>query len=101
MNNEVKIVLENTLAQLEARKTKAFNEAKVSKTAELQAEYDAYAVEHKKTFDQAYAELKSAYDTALSAKQAEIDEKATYYANMVVNDINATIAVIKNQLGIE
>lgn len=101
MNNEVKIVLENTLAQLEAKKTKAFNDAKNSKTAELNAEYELFVAEQKKTFDEAYAELKSAYDIAIGAKKNEIEEKATIYANTVVNDINATISVLRTQLGLD
>lgn len=97
----VKIVLDNAIAQLNAQKTKAYNDALTTMTVQLTPELDAYKAAKKKEYDETVAQLKTAYDAAIAEKQAAINAQAKVFADNAVSKIDATIAELQKLSGAE
>ena len=97
----VKIVLDNAIAQLNAQKSKAYNDALTTMTVQLNPDLDAYKAAKKKEYDETVAQLKAAYDAAISEKQAAINAQAKVYADNAVAKIDNTIAELQKLSGAE
>ena len=97
----VKIVLDNAIAQLNAQKTKAYNDALTTMTVQLNPELDAYKAAKKKEYDETVAQLKAAYDAAIAEKQSAINSQAKAYAETAVAQIDATIVQLQKLSGAE
>ena len=91
----VKIVLENAKAQLEAQKTKAYNEAKTQMIARLKPDFDVYAAQKKTEFDEAVKTLTDAYNNALTERKAADEARATNYAQSYVEKIDTSISQLQ------
>ncbi len=109
MSQNSVIILKNALQQLEAQKTREFNEAKIAKAAELRAGFDAYlkeqterynaaAAQLKAQYDAQAAELKATYDGMIATHKAQIDEEAAKSAETVVYPIDAQIEKLKEMI---
>lgn len=95
----VKIVLDNAIAQLNAQKTKAYNDALATMTTQLAPELDAFKATKRKEYDETVAQLKGAFDAAIAEKQAAINAQAKVYADAAVAQIDATIAELQKLNG--
>lgn len=94
----VKIVLDNTIAQLTAQKTKAYNEAHSLMQAQLSADLDEFKKEKQAEYDETVAQLKQRFDAVVAAKQAVIDEQARAYAEKAVEKVEEAIATVQKLL---
>ena len=103
------IILKNALQQLEAQKTREFNEAKAAKASELRAGLDAYikeqteryntaAAQLKAQYEAQVAELKASYDGMIATHKAQIDEEAAKSAETIVYGIETNIDKIKEMI---
>lgn len=88
----VKIVLENAKAQLENQKKREFETSYNMKFEELAPELSEFKRVTQQQYDEAVRALQETRDKAISAKQAEIEDKAKSYANLKSSDIDGMIA---------
>lgn len=88
----VKIVLENAKAQLEAQKKKEFDTAYNAKYAELAPDLTAFKNEAQKQYDEAVKALEVAREKSVATKTAEIEEKASAFANSKSSEIDGMIS---------
>lgn len=87
----IKIILQNAKAQLEAQKTKAYNDAKNQMLARSKADYDAFAAQKKSEYDEAVKALNEAYNNALTERKSADERTACEYAESYVGEINNSI----------
>lgn len=88
----VKIVLQNTIAQLEEQKSRAYSEAKAIRISELTNDFEEYKKAEFAKYNEAATALKTAYDNAIASKQSDIEAQANIYADSRVRNIDSTIA---------
>lgn len=91
----VKIVLQNTVAQLETQKTKAYDEAKMLMLAQTKPILDEYRKTEQAKYEEAVTALKTALDNAIAEKQSEVEAQAKVYAETKVAKIDNSIAELK------
>lgn len=77
----VKVILENAKAQLEAQKSKIYDEAKTTMIARLKPEYDTYVAQKKAERDEAIRTVTVAYENAIAEKRSSDEATACSYAN--------------------
>lgn len=106
MAKETRAIFEQAIAQLEAKKQTAYNNAKSLKESELEAEFKQFETERRAQYEQAtqarrsqyeqeVAALRTSYEATITAKRAEISTIAGTYANDRVKTIDDEIAQLR------
>lgn len=97
----VKNVLQNAIAELEAQKGVAYNDAKAREEARLKPILDEYTAAKRQEYNETIAALQTALQKDIATKQADITATAEAVALSAVASIEASITELTKLLNLQ